>query len=154
MERYQPYYVHMYNGVETRLTLILTAIVLIGASSYASRATDSNNALLLVATIVALLVFAVVCVHALFADVRSILAERRAGGPTARDRQVRLSRIVSTELADVEPNADLLRSAGEFLVALDKVSQQSFVVAEKTRRPTRVDDYGFDITGGHDIDEV
>ncbi|KNC55811.1 uncharacterized protein AMSG_11247 [Thecamonas trahens ATCC 50062] len=109
----RPLYVPRHNAIALRVALVVLVAVLLGAAAYAERASKASDGVLTVA--VAVLVAGLVSLagHGLYLDFV------RTAPPPATERQKTLIALVSTELKDVEADADLLRAAGAFLAAFD-----------------------------------
>ncbi|KNC50791.1 uncharacterized protein AMSG_06689 [Thecamonas trahens ATCC 50062] len=114
----KPYYFPLYNSVDMRLNIVLVAIVMLGAGSYAERNATSSNTFLLVATVAAVVILVGVSVVAIAVDIKRIVQTRNATYLAAAERQHKLMGTISVELRDIEANPDVLRAAGEFLGTL------------------------------------
>ena len=106
-----PYFIPLYNGVDTRLTLCLISILMLGAGSYAERQSASSATFLLVCVVVALVVLGVIAVHAVVVDVSSLRSERQSPMYSVWERQRELSKSVRNGLKDLEGEGVLV--AGE-----------------------------------------
>ena len=115
----RPYYVPLYNAIDVRLTVVLIAVLLVGAGSYAERTSSSSQTFFFVATIGVVAMLCLVSLHALVTDVLSLKEERSSQFYSASQRQAELVQYISSELKDVEADATLLHAAGEFLATLD-----------------------------------
>ncbi|KNC53961.1 uncharacterized protein AMSG_09607 [Thecamonas trahens ATCC 50062] len=76
VSRYEPYYFPLYNAVDTRLSVMLIIILMIGTGSYAERDAASSDSTFFVLTLVAIIALVLVSVHALAVDVWLIYRER------------------------------------------------------------------------------
>ncbi|KNC55282.1 uncharacterized protein AMSG_10922 [Thecamonas trahens ATCC 50062] len=117
--RIRPYYVPLYNEVETRLSIAVIAILLLGSASYAERTSSASEIALFVSVIIAIIALCAIAVHSIAMDILSVYRERKRGELPAAERQKGLMNVITAELKDVDADPAVLRSAGEFLATLD-----------------------------------
>ena len=130
----QPFYITMYNGIDMRLNGALLLILMLGVGSYSERSSDSSDTFFVVGVYVGIGILVLVAIHAIFLDVRHLIRTRDSVFYTATQRQNHLVELISTELQDVEADADLLRSAGVFIATLDDTINER----RTSRRPDSI----------------
>ena len=114
----QPYVSLDLNGLDSRLSVCLVGILMVGAASYANRDGESLNTALLGALIFGLLVLILVAIHGLVVDCIAIYRARRNVSFIRSRRRVRLARLIERELDDTEADEGMRRSANHFLESL------------------------------------
>ena len=104
---YRPYYGYLHNVLDTRLSLVLLVILLIGAGSYAERESpDVWDTPFFVATLIAVLTLFLVAIHGIVIDIRDVFSEKRHTSVVGSDRRARLVKLLETEVSDLCVDVD------------------------------------------------
>ena len=99
----QPYFYPLYNNLDFRLTLILIVLLCLGGAAHSERNTSgSSDTVILIGIILTLLVFVALSSHAILVDILQIHRARSNSYSAARDRALRLARVVQHEIDDLE----------------------------------------------------
>ena len=120
--RAKPFYFPLYNTIDLRLNLVVLFILLVAQAFYMEDGRSSSQTLLLVVLVAAIIVFAGIAVYSIYQDLTAVRQARSSVTTTSLMRKRYFTNVVMNELHDFESDPDLLRHAGQFLQALDTVT--------------------------------
>merc|ERR1711991_69702 len=104
---YRRYYGHLHNVLDTRLSLVLLVILLIGAGSYAERdSSDVWDTPFFVATLMSVVALFAVSVHGIVVDIRDVVSEKRQTPVVGSDRRAKLVKLLESEFTDLCVDVD------------------------------------------------
>ena len=115
----QPYFDAHHSAVDTRLSVVLVLILLVGAGSYAERNSNPSTSLFFIVLVLLVVALLAVSLHAIGRDIISSYYARSGTYFPYTGRRKALAGLIATELADVEPGTPLSQAAETLVGLLD-----------------------------------